>query len=155
MGQSITSAQTTVNARTLPNTSWTSVLSSLWSVFTSIRLLLISSVQYLIGFWRSDISTTLNVDRVSAQLAVERRARVDGTNERPASSEEVVAGTQREIVAYFKGLQRRARNEIPAQAERLRGRGEKIEIREAAGTLPSAGIKGRLITKKSGSNIHS
>ncbi len=83
----------------------------------------------------TNISATLDIDKISARLAVEDRARSDGGNEQPSSTEDVVAGTQREIVNYFKELQRRALRQAAVLDDKLRGLREKIDVQEAVGSL--------------------
>ena len=83
----------------------------------------------------SDLSATVDIDKISLQLAIESRARADGGNEQPPSKEEIVAGTQREIIVYFKRLQRSAQHQVTVLANRLRGLREIIDLPEAMGRL--------------------
>jgi hypothetical protein len=77
----------------------------------------------------------LDIDKISARLAIENRAKSDGKNDQPPSTEEGVSGTQREIVVYFKELQRRAQHQIADMARKLREHGEEIDLPGVNGSL--------------------
>jgi len=83
----------------------------------------------------SDVSATLNVDRISASLAVTGRAEFDGRNELPRSTEEVVTGTQKEIIFYFKDLQRKAQKRVIESGVRLRDFADGINIADTVANL--------------------
>jgi hypothetical protein len=82
-----------------------------------------------------DISTILNIERISARLAVTNRAQFDGRNELPRSSEEVVTGTQKEIVVYFDDLQRKAQKRVSASADRIRDFADGIDLADTVANL--------------------
>jgi len=78
---------------------------------------------------------TLDVDRLSARLKIEERARSDGGRELPSSTEEVVTGTQREIISYFKGLQRKVQRSAMRSTDKIRKCGDEIDILDVEGCL--------------------
>ena len=77
----------------------------------------------------------MNIEKISARLAIEDRAKLDGKFDQPPSTEEGVSGTQREIVAYFKNLQRGAQHQIADLAEELRELGEEIDVSGVNGSV--------------------
>jgi hypothetical protein len=81
------------------------------------------------------MSEALRIDRLAAELAVEDRAIADGKSEQPAATEEVVTGTQREIVNCFKVRQRQSRHQVAKLTERLHALGDAIDPAEALGNL--------------------
>ncbi len=101
----------------------------------AVKRKIASSLSYFRNPLGSGISATLDIDKISARLAVEDHARSDGESEQPSSTEEVVAGTQREIVNYFKELQRRALRQAAVLDDKLRGLREKIDVQEAVGSV--------------------
>jgi hypothetical protein len=68
-------------------------------------------------------------------MSVEERARADGRNGMPPSNEEVVAGTQNEIIVHFKQLQRTAQRAAAGLADRLRALRDSIDLAESTGHL--------------------
>ncbi len=78
-----------------------------------------------------NLSSPPAVDRVSALLEVEARARAEGSNDNPPSSEEVIAGTQQEIVDYFRRLQDAARRKVERFEVRLSAAVMKVDVSEA------------------------
>ncbi len=135
MGSSVASLQINVSPRKILSKNRKSILVWLWSAILAITQKITSSVLYFKNPLDSDISATLDVDDISARLAVENRARSDGENEQPLSTEEVVAGTQREIVLHFKELQRRALRRATVLDDKIRGLREKIDVLEAVDSL--------------------
>lgn len=79
----------------------------------------------------ANLEGTLDVDRISARLAVVRRAEEDASRNLPPSGEEVPGGTQREIIAYFADLRRRARKQVAADAGRIRHALDNIDVSDA------------------------
>jgi DNA-directed RNA polymerase subunit F len=63
------------------------------------------------------------------------RAQSDGENELPRSTEEVVTGTQKEIVYYFTELQKRAQKQASASVDKIRNYGDDIDLSEVVGNL--------------------
>ena len=66
-----------------------------------------------------DLASPPDVDRLFVALEVEERARFDGGNDLPPSSEEVISGTQKEIIDYHRRLQAQARAKVKKLARRL------------------------------------
>ena len=66
-----------------------------------------------------DLASPPDVDRLFVALEVEGRARLDGGNDLPPSSEEVISGTQKEIIDYHRRLQAQARAKVKKLARRL------------------------------------
>ncbi len=135
MGQSVASSQVNVSPRKRLSMNWKSILAWPWLAVIAIKQKLTSSILYFRKPLGSDMSTTLDVDEISALLAVEERARSEGENEQPRSTEKVMAGTQREIVNYFKELQRRALRQAAVLDDKVRGLREEIDVREVVGRL--------------------
>ena len=85
---------------------WEKVRAGIWSVETKLS---------------SDVTLPLDVERISAHLGVVRRAEEEGNRDLPPSGEDVPTGTQREIIAYFSSLRRRARRQAANAAASLSG----------------------------------
>ena len=117
------------------NTRASSVLIGLSSAVGTGARKLGSGIARLRASWRADIGAPIDADRIAAELAIERRARADGKAELPPSTDEVVAGTQREIAAHFNELQRRAQRQAAALTDKMRARRDRIDLADAAGNL--------------------
>ena len=79
----------------------------------------------------SDNGKSLNIERISAHLAVVKRGTEEGSRDLPPSGEEVPSGTQREIIAYFADLRRRARQRVVAAAEKTSRALEQIQVSDS------------------------
>ncbi len=79
----------------------------------------------------SDIAKPLNIERISAHLAVVKRAAEEGSRNLPPSGEEVPSGTQREIIVYFANLRRRAQQRVAETAEKSTRILEQIHISDS------------------------
>jgi hypothetical protein len=66
-----------------------------------------------------DLTSPPNPDSLFVTLEVEKRAVIDGGSNLPSSSEEVISGTQRDIVDYHRKLQARARGKVEKMAAKL------------------------------------
>ena len=90
------------------------VLSFLANVLQKIRA----------GFWSArnrlsgEITEPHDIDHIAERLRVVRRAQEDGRRNLPPPSEEAPAGAQREIIAYFTNLHRRARQQAAEAVEK-------------------------------------
>ena len=135
MVQSIASSQASASPEEAPGINWKSILAWLWSATTSLSQKITSSILSLRRPVGSDISARLDVDKISARLAIEERAQSDGENEQPVSTQEFVAGTQREIVTYFRELQRGALRQAAVLDDKLGGLREQIDVLEAVDSL--------------------
>ena len=135
MAQSIATSQGNVSSRNRPRGSWKTIIAGLWSAVSIRKLKFTPSTWEPENHSASDISGTLNIEKISARLAIEDRAKLDGKFDQPPSTEEGVAGTQREIVAYFKNLQRGAQHQITDLAEELRELGEEIDVSGVNGSV--------------------
>ena len=82
-----------------------------------------------------NFSASLNIDKIAAGLDIENRARADGRNDQPPPTQEAVAGTQKEIIVYFKQLQQQARNQVAELGDQLRDLREVIDLPEAGNRL--------------------
>jgi hypothetical protein len=119
MERTIASPETGTGRGVTGGNAWRGILaavsSSLATVWQRIRA----------GFWSartnlsSDFAKPLDIERISAHLAVVKRAEEEGGRDLPPSGEEVPAGTQREIIGHFTNLRRRARQQVAATAEKL------------------------------------
>lgn len=112
-----------------------SLASWFWSMPVAFGLRLWAVLTGIFGRRGSRIPDSINIDRVSAQLGIAKRARSDARNEYPPSGEEAVSGTQREIVVHFKELQRRAQRRIDLLAAKLRRMQERIDLAGAESRL--------------------
>lgn len=92
-----------------------------------------------IAQWRAslaaELAPPLRIDAIARELAIEERGRADGSRELPPKTDQVVTGTQREIVAHFNELQRRAQRRAAALIERMRQHRERIDLADTAGSL--------------------
>lgn len=76
------------------------------------------------GFWSArtklsaEITPPLDVTHITARLNVTKRAREDGRLNLPPPDEEAPTGAQREIIAYFTNLHRRARQHADQAVEK-------------------------------------
>jgi len=130
-------ASSTVNAKRSRKSSshWTAIPARLWSATKPVFRKFCSRIQSLRNPLSSDISAILNIEQISARLDVTNRAQFDGRNELPHSSEEVVTGTQKEIVFYFNDLQRKAQKQVSACAERIRDFADGINLADTVANL--------------------
>ena len=111
------------------------LLSWLRSRLVALGLYAASIPLRIVERFDSGISDSIDIDRVSARLRVPQRAGSDGKSEYPPSAEESISGTQLEIIAHFKELQRRARRRITALADSSRRLREKIDLAGIDSTL--------------------
>ncbi len=125
-----------------PDSRWQSIAEKLRSIFATAWTTLTSVAAGLVAEksrsglnGNIDVSQALDIDAIANQMSVEERARADGKNEMPPSSDEVVAGTQKEITVYFKQLQRTAQRAAVALADRLRELRDNIDLVESTGQL--------------------
>lgn len=107
------------------------VLSTLSIVWQKIRA----------GFWSvenklsSDVTKPLDIERISVQLAVVKRAQEEGRKDLPPSGEETPSGMQREIIAHFSNLRRRARRQAANTVEKSRAALEDLQKSDARAML--------------------
>ena len=135
MDQSIASSQGDTNARNRSSKNVVSMLTGLWLAVTSKTSIITSRIWHSRNPMSSNIFERLDVDRISVRLDVENRAESDGQSDQPPSTEEGVSGTQREIVAYFKELQRKAKYRVADLAKKLRELREEIDLSEVGNSL--------------------
>ena len=92
-------------------------------------------------FWRvesklsADATRPLDIERLTTQLAVGKRAEEDGRQNMPPSDEEALSGTQREIIAHFSNLRRRARRQAASTAEKSLASLEKLQKSDHLATV--------------------
>ena len=135
MAQSIASSQENVGPGRLRRGNWKSIFAGPWSTITAKNSRSASNIRQSGFSSGSDIADTLNIDRISARLNIEKRAESDGRNDQPPSTDESVSGTQREIVVYFKELQRKAQHQITDLAYKLRELGDEIDLLGVGGSV--------------------
>ncbi|NNC58145.1 MAG: hypothetical protein HKO12_11330 [Woeseiaceae bacterium] len=116
---------------------------------TASRPILAAVLSFLAAFWQkiragfwsvrnnlnSDITKPLDIERIAAQLAVVKRAEEDGIRDLPTSGEETPTGTQREIIAYFTNLRRRAKQQVTDTAEKSSRILEQIQPADVMGKI--------------------
>jgi len=128
MEQSIATSQGNVRPGKQALRNLTAIFTRLWSGFAPI----IPNSRHPSS---TDVPANLDIERISARLAIESRAESDGRNGQPPSTEEGISGTQTEIVVHFKNLQRSAQHQITGFAKRLREFGEEIDLLGVNGSL--------------------
>jgi hypothetical protein len=131
MEQSIATSQAGGSRAEQQGFGWRSISVGLSSAIAAVRRRLTSSIWRFSNPLGAGLSATIDIDRIAAQLSTEHRGRSDGKDEQPPSTEEVVAGTQKEIVVYFKELQRRAQSQVVELVDKLRGIAEEIDLQDA------------------------
>jgi hypothetical protein len=114
---------------------WMAVLAGTWSRITTRSLKFTPGARQSAYTSGSEIAAILDIDNIAARLGIENRAKSDGMNEQPPATEEVMSGTQKEIVVYFQELQRKGQHRIAVMAEKLR------ELRQE---IDTSGVKTRL-----------
>jgi len=85
--------------------------------------------------WSSDINRPLDIEHIATHLAVVRRAEEEGSRNLPPCGEEAPTGTQRQIIAYFTNLRRRALQRVAASAENLSRTLEQIQASDSLARL--------------------
>jgi len=65
-----------------------------------------------------EITQPLDIEHIAERLKIVKRAQEDGRRNLPPRSEEAATGAQREIIAYFTNLRRRARQQAVEAAEK-------------------------------------
>jgi hypothetical protein len=127
----ISSPKTSTTNRDAASIEWHPILAAallfLATVWQKIRSGFSSALYNL----SSDIAKPLDIDRITAHLAVVRRANEEGSQNLPPSGEEVPTGTQREIITYFTNLRERAQQRVADTAEKLRKTSEKIDVSDS------------------------
>lgn len=135
MEQSIASPQVRIDVAGPRGRGWRSTLAGWGSLLSAVAYRFAPRNWLLRRRIGAGMSSSLNIDTLASRLAVTRRGRIDGSDELPLSSEEVISGTQREIVVYFKQLQRNAQQAATNLAARLHELGAQLDMTEAAGRL--------------------
>ena len=82
-----------------------------------------------------DLTSPPDADSLFEVLHVGQRARSDGRNNLPPSSEENVAGFQREVVDYHRKLQDKARNKVQKLATKLLAEAKRADPSEVTNRL--------------------
>ena len=82
-----------------------------------------------------DLASPPDADSLFVDLEVEKHAVIDGENNLPSSSEEVVSGTQRIIVDYHRRLQDQARGKAKKLARRLLAEARRVDPAEVVERL--------------------
>lgn len=119
------------------------VLSHLAKVLQKIRA----------GFWsarnklRAEITQPLDIEYIVERLRVVKRAQEDGRRNLPPPSEEAPAGAQREIIAYFTNLHRRARQQAAEAVEKANRTLEQIHDSDDLAKLRDipAGVESKIL----------
>ncbi|MDH3273626.1 MAG: hypothetical protein OEM99_03695 [Gammaproteobacteria bacterium] len=135
MGQSILAANRNISAENQSSENSKSDTSRLWLAIMAKGSALISNIWRLRFAFSPGNSESLDINAIAARLNVEKRAEFDGRNDQPPPAEEGLSGTQREIVVYFRELQRKAQHRVIDLAEKLRRLGEDIDLSGVGGSL--------------------
>jgi len=128
MDQSIASSQENIGDRNRLSEIARSVIVGLRTAMSAIKAIVASTVWRFKNALGSNITEPLDIDKISARLRLESRAQIDGRNNQPRSTEGGVSGTQREIVVYFKELQRKAQARSAKVAKKLHDFGQGIDL---------------------------
>ncbi|MDH3748722.1 MAG: YndM family protein [Gammaproteobacteria bacterium] len=135
MARTIASSEADTGNREIGGIAWRPILATI-SSFLAVVWQKIGA-----GFWgvrnklSSDIAKPLDIERISRQLAVVKRAEEEGRRNLPPPGEEVPAGTQREIIAYFSNLRRRAQQQVAETAEKTSRALEQIHLSDSVAKL--------------------
>lgn len=135
MEQSIASPQENIGGRNRLSEIARSVIAGLRTAMSAIKAIVASTVWRFKNALGSNITEPLDIDKISARLRLEYRAQNDGRNNQPRSIEAEVSGTQREVVVYFKELQRRAQDRAAEFARKLHEFGQEIDLLGVSGKL--------------------
>lgn len=135
MEQSIATSQRDIGSGMKSSEDSRSSFSRLWLAIVAKGSVLASSIWRFRYAFSSGDSESLDIDQISARLNVEKRAEFDGRNDLPPSTEEGVSGTQREIVVYFRELQRKAQLRVSDLAEKLHRLADDIDLVGVGGSL--------------------
>jgi hypothetical protein len=135
MEQSIASSQGNIRSGKRASDNWKSILARPWFSIAAKKPNSGSNIWQSSLPLGSEVSGTLDIERISAKLRIEKRAESDGRHDQPPSTEERLLGTQREIVVYFKELQRKAQHQITEIAYKLRQLGDEIDLLGVGGSL--------------------
>ncbi len=135
MDQSILAPNKNISGGNQSSENSKSDISRLWLAIMAKGSTLISNIWRFRYAFSSGNSESLDIDAIAARLNVENRAEFDGKNDQPPPAEEGLSGTQREIVVYFRELQRKAQHRVIDLAEKLRRLGEDIDLSGVGGSL--------------------
>jgi hypothetical protein len=135
MEQSIASSQENIDARNRLSQIARSIIVGLRTVMAAIKAIVASTMWRFKNALGSCITEPLDIDKISARLRLENRAQNDGRSNQPRSTEEGVSGTQREVVVYFKELQRKAQDRAAEVAKKLHKFGQEIDLLGVSGRL--------------------
>jgi hypothetical protein len=89
---------------------------------------------------RFDLASPPNADSLFVSLDVEQRANLDGGNNLPYSSEEVISGSQKEIVDYHRKLHDKARRKVEKRSAKLLAETRRVDpsaVRHRLRDMPS------------------
>ena len=119
MERTIASPQTGAEYKVTLRTTWL-------HLFRAARSYLANLLQKIrAAFWSARTRSSaaiaaqpLDVEHIAERLSVIERAQEDGRRNLPQPGEEAPAGAQREIIAYFAGLHRRARQQADQAVEK-------------------------------------
>ena len=135
MDQSILSPNRNISVGNQSSENSKSDSSRLWLAIVAKGSTLASNIWRFRYAFSSDSLESLDIDKIAARLNVEDRAEFDGRNDQPPPTEEGVSGTQREIIVYFRKLQRKAQQRVMDLAEKLRRLGEDFDLAGVGGSL--------------------
>jgi len=135
MEQSIASSHENIDAKNRLSEIVKSIMAWLRTAMSAVKAVVASIMWRLTNALGSNITAPLDIDKISARLRLENRAQNDGRNDQPRSTEEGVSGTQREVVVYFKELQRRAQDQAAEVAKKLHDFGQEIDLLGVTGKL--------------------
>jgi hypothetical protein len=128
MEQSIASSQENIDLRNRLSEIVGSVIAVLRPVMEAVKSVVVSIAWRFRNAFGSAITGQLDIDRISARLSLESRAQNDGRNNQPGPTEDGMSGTQREVVVYFKELQRKAQERAAKVAKKLHDFGQGIDL---------------------------
>ena len=84
---------------------------------------------------RLGLASPPNADSLAVALDVEQRASLDGGNNLPSASEEVISGSQREIVDHHRRLHDKARRKVKKLSAKLLAEARRVDPSEVTDRL--------------------
>jgi hypothetical protein len=131
MERTIASPNTSTGNSEVGGIAWRPIFAAVMSFLAMVWQKIRAGIWGVRNNLSSDFAKPLDIDRISSHLAVVNRAEEEGRRNLPPSDEEVPGGTQREIIAYFTNLRRRARQQVAEAAEKTSRTLDQIHIADS------------------------
>lgn len=135
MEQTIASSQADIGEREMGDIAWRPFVAAVVSFLANVWQWIHGGIWSVQNKLTADIGRPLDIERISKHLEVVKRAEEEGSRNLPPSGEDVPAGTQREIIAYFKNLRQCAQQQVAETAEKSTRTLEQIHDSDALAKL--------------------